>query len=683
MSQPGDRVIDVGEEPGRGEIQSAQNQTHEPSDVSDSSGPIFNMYVKMAEEEDKKMTDRWQKDADGILIFAGLFSAAVAALVAVSIQDLKPNPQDTSAFYLKNILQLLANPNVSHASILATSIEPPPFSPPTTAIWVNTLWLLSLVSVLHVLFWQHCYTVGAQIRHNHQTSTSSPHRRARIRAFFRAAWFLYTGVSYGLLCILSWIPFPDLFSPGTREHFDKLVETCRKWFFGGILKATQEDASRSSTRIDSLVLKWTFDALVEDDELERFFEGIPGFCTSDLFHDPQAILRSLGYRWFGEALHVFHTRTLTSSLFSETARQRRLKVYDNAAEALDRVFLTYKSFGLIFHRDKDRVLQSVQMGHFLINRFHSSDHQAAFYAHGIVAGIIANVPRATGKRSDRWKTLVKDQLGISKMVLLKYLEHGDSVLLANLLYIMGLLFDHALSNQHMRSMLTSILLTISKFDIQKTLPELQHNFCALWNEITREAHNLNPSRNSYYIVFSVHRVIRHLYIDLHQGTDAAPTEFDASRMMLIPFCPTHSRPSTLHNVLESSSIIGSSNFQPPFNVGSTNIATTSPGPTTAVATERPTDTQIISSMVNSKSRSDPLPAATATSVPISSLTLPTPSVDQQHTTDSGVIPPSSALGIPLTSSPRPAPSEAFLLMIHQYLWPHQLDQPLPVRNPRR
>jgi hypothetical protein len=27
------------------------------------------MYVKMAEEEDNKMTERWQKDADGILIF--------------------------------------------------------------------------------------------------------------------------------------------------------------------------------------------------------------------------------------------------------------------------------------------------------------------------------------------------------------------------------------------------------------------------------------------------------------------------------------------------------------------------------------------------------------------------------------------------------------------------------------
>jgi hypothetical protein len=27
------------------------------------------MYIKMAEEEDNKMTHRWQKDADGILVF--------------------------------------------------------------------------------------------------------------------------------------------------------------------------------------------------------------------------------------------------------------------------------------------------------------------------------------------------------------------------------------------------------------------------------------------------------------------------------------------------------------------------------------------------------------------------------------------------------------------------------------
>ncbi|KAF8475305.1 hypothetical protein DFH94DRAFT_760562, partial [Russula ochroleuca] len=49
----------------------------------DSSGPLFSIYSKAAEGEDKNMAERWQKDADGILIFTGLFSAAVAALLAV------------------------------------------------------------------------------------------------------------------------------------------------------------------------------------------------------------------------------------------------------------------------------------------------------------------------------------------------------------------------------------------------------------------------------------------------------------------------------------------------------------------------------------------------------------------------------------------------------------------------
>jgi hypothetical protein len=57
--------------PGAGGIpQSAQNQMSQGgSNFSDGSGPIFNMYVKMAEEEDNTMAERWKTDADGILIF--------------------------------------------------------------------------------------------------------------------------------------------------------------------------------------------------------------------------------------------------------------------------------------------------------------------------------------------------------------------------------------------------------------------------------------------------------------------------------------------------------------------------------------------------------------------------------------------------------------------------------------
>ncbi len=35
----------------------------------DSSGPLFSIYSKAAEEEDNKMVEQWQKDAEGILIF--------------------------------------------------------------------------------------------------------------------------------------------------------------------------------------------------------------------------------------------------------------------------------------------------------------------------------------------------------------------------------------------------------------------------------------------------------------------------------------------------------------------------------------------------------------------------------------------------------------------------------------
>jgi hypothetical protein len=43
----------------------------------DSSGPLFIMYSEIAENEDNKMTDRWQKDADGILIFVSLTSSSI------------------------------------------------------------------------------------------------------------------------------------------------------------------------------------------------------------------------------------------------------------------------------------------------------------------------------------------------------------------------------------------------------------------------------------------------------------------------------------------------------------------------------------------------------------------------------------------------------------------------------
>ncbi|KAH9045872.1 hypothetical protein EDB83DRAFT_2553802 [Lactarius deliciosus] len=130
----------------------------------DGSGPIFSMYSERATEDDDKMTESWKADAEGILVF-----------------DIRPNPQDTSNFYLANIYQTLADPGSDVSSSLPA---PPPFSPPKYAIWVNALWFLSLVigltcALLATLLqqWARRYLKVTQPRY-------SPHKRARIRAFF-------------------------------------------------------------------------------------------------------------------------------------------------------------------------------------------------------------------------------------------------------------------------------------------------------------------------------------------------------------------------------------------------------------------------------------------------------------------------------------------------------------------
>ncbi|KAH9989149.1 hypothetical protein BJV77DRAFT_1172685, partial [Russula vinacea] len=134
------------ERDGRRDAQSPQNQPLQgESNFGDSSGPFFSIYSKAADVEDKKKVDQWQNDAEGILFFTGLFSAAVAQLLSITVPDLRPNSQDTSAFLLGNIYEVLANPNALRASTPSPVTQPSPFSPPTYAIWVNSLWFLSFV----------------------------------------------------------------------------------------------------------------------------------------------------------------------------------------------------------------------------------------------------------------------------------------------------------------------------------------------------------------------------------------------------------------------------------------------------------------------------------------------------------------------------------------------------------
>jgi hypothetical protein len=102
----------------------------------------------------------------------------------MSIQDIQKNPQDTSNFYLASIHQALTGG--SNLSSISLPSSPPPFTPPTYGIWVNSLWFLSLVvsitcAVLANLLqqWARKYLKVTQPR-----SIASEPRRARYRAFY-------------------------------------------------------------------------------------------------------------------------------------------------------------------------------------------------------------------------------------------------------------------------------------------------------------------------------------------------------------------------------------------------------------------------------------------------------------------------------------------------------------------
>ena len=117
------------------------------------------------------------------LLKVSFISAVVATLVAVSVQDLKPNSQDTSAFYLANIYKLLANSNGSYITVPPILPDPTmPSSLPNAAGWVNSLWFVSLTIALPCALlatilqqWARQYMKVTQPRHNpHQQAGKDP-----------------------------------------------------------------------------------------------------------------------------------------------------------------------------------------------------------------------------------------------------------------------------------------------------------------------------------------------------------------------------------------------------------------------------------------------------------------------------------------------------------------------------
>ncbi|KAH8993049.1 hypothetical protein EDB86DRAFT_1403730 [Lactarius hatsudake] len=151
---------------------------------------FWSVYVQEAESHDKALIETWKDDMEGIIIFAGLYSASLTAFLQQSFPNLTPNYAQQSAYYSQQSVFLLAQISAQ----LAASGSPPPatfpfptplpdFQPASSDVRVNVFWFMSLVFSLTsalaatiVQQWVRDYMHVFQ-RYNH------PLKRARVRQF--------------------------------------------------------------------------------------------------------------------------------------------------------------------------------------------------------------------------------------------------------------------------------------------------------------------------------------------------------------------------------------------------------------------------------------------------------------------------------------------------------------------
>ncbi|KAJ7436636.1 hypothetical protein FB451DRAFT_1108713 [Mycena latifolia] len=112
-------------------------------DTSDESAAanLWAVYISEAEKYDKALVESWKSDMEGMLIFAGLFSASLTAFLIESYKTLNPDSGDATVQLLSQISQQLA------ASANGSTFQMPastPFTPSSSSLVCNALWFISL-----------------------------------------------------------------------------------------------------------------------------------------------------------------------------------------------------------------------------------------------------------------------------------------------------------------------------------------------------------------------------------------------------------------------------------------------------------------------------------------------------------------------------------------------------------
>ena len=356
-----------------------------------------------------------------------------------------------------------------------------------------------------------CFTCMPIIRHDspYYTPLSLP------------AWHIVTGIPFLFYRCVRW-SWHKL-KPGshhTYHHYIYWENSYRKSLVRGMQKTMEESALTSPPEIDTRAFMWTFDCLDEDHELERFFSGLPGFRSSKVVKDPLPNLTEEEKSKFSDGLLGLLDRTFSSDLLPAPVKDRRAMICEKAIDSghtpiwaisiLHAILFKYQHSGPVATTVAD-ILRTYEN--------YTNQHRIEFVQVAISRIIVTRQPF-----DDSWYTLASNILGFPEASLRDYATQGDSLSLVILIHFVRLQFTHFRKSYWPEYAFESILIAASNFDARDTSPELQHEFCALWNQIVNEVQGSNDRTMVEFIL----RKIRNVYLALHQDTDSAPTQFSVS-----------------------------------------------------------------------------------------------------------------------------------------------------------
>ncbi|KAF7341285.1 hypothetical protein MVEN_01864600 [Mycena venus] len=353
------------EQKGNGATQ--EKRAADPGDEA-AAAKLWAVYISEAEKYDKGLVESWKSDMQGMLIFAGLFSASLTAFLIESYKTLNVDSGDATVQLLARISHQLEGS--ADGSTLPIP-SPLSFTPTTASVVCNALWFISLglslsCALIATLLdqWARDFLHRSEIR-------SAPFIRARIFSYLyyglkrfhmhtvveiiplllHASLFLFFSglvaflipisrimtiiaalilliviVTYSVLTLLPLqyfdCPYRTPLSGGVWRLFRSY-----KWIWAqSTSKLTLSDETMVETMThravedstertirDGRALVWTVKSLADDSELEPFVEGIPDVLWG-LSGYPVPVFRgSVGPQYGQRYSYTDHIRELVNN----------------------------------------------------------------------------------------------------------------------------------------------------------------------------------------------------------------------------------------------------------------------------------------------------------------------------------------------------------------------------------